>query len=75
MQDMFKFLFETYLNDLEKQDKTSFIFKDYLEGLSEGYQKKHSNAQIVRDFIAGMTDSYFINKIPQKMRPEYVDTI
>ncbi len=75
IKDMFRFLFERYLNDLEKQDKTSFIFKDYLEGLSEGYQKKHSNAQIVRDFIAGMTDSYFINKIPQKMRPEYVDTI
>jgi dGTPase len=75
MQDMFRFLFEKYLNDLEKQDKTSFIFKDYLKGLSEEYYKKHSNVQIVRDFIAGMTDSYFINKIPQKMRPEYVDTL
>ncbi len=71
----FSFLFEKYLNDLEKQDRTSSIFKDYLQGLSENYQKNHSNAQIVRDFIAGMTDSYFINKIPEKMRPKYVDQI
>ncbi len=48
---------------------------DYLEGLSEDYQEKHSNAQIVRDFMAGMTDSYFISKIPQKMRPQYVENI
>ncbi|MCP3898844.1 MAG: HD domain-containing protein [Desulfobacteraceae bacterium] len=75
IKDMFRFLFEKYLNDLEKQNETSFIYKDYLEGLSGNYQKKHSNAQIVRDFIAGMTDSYFINKIPKKLRPEYVDTI
>ena len=75
LKGMFRFLFEKYLNDLEKQNKTSFIFKDYLKGLSEDYYKKHSNAQIARDFIAGMTDSYFINKIPQKMRPEYVDSI
>jgi dGTPase len=75
IKDMFRFLFERYLNDLEKKDATSFIFKDYLEGVSENYRKKHSNAQIVRDFIAGMTDSYFIDKIPQKMRPEYVYTI
>ncbi|MCK5312208.1 MAG: HD domain-containing protein [Desulfobacteraceae bacterium] len=75
VKDMFRFLFEKYLDDLEKQDKNSFIFKDYLKGLSEDYHKDHSNAQIVRDFIAGMTDSYFINKIPQQMRPEYVEAI
>jgi len=75
IKDMFRFLFEKYLNDLERKDDTSFIFKDYLKGLSEDYLKNHSNVQIVRDFIAGMTDSYFINKIPQKMRPEYVYSI
>jgi dGTPase len=75
MKDMFRFLFEKYLEDLEKQDKSSFIFTDYIEGLSKDYQEKHSNPEIVRDFIAGMTDSYFINKVPRKMRPEYVDNI
>ncbi|MCD4742002.1 MAG: HD domain-containing protein [Desulfobacteraceae bacterium] len=75
IKDIFRFLFEKYLNDLEKQDRTSFIFKDYLKGLSEDYHTKHSNPQIVRDFIAGMTDSYFINKIPQNMRPKYVDNL
>ncbi len=75
IKNMFRFLFDKYLDDLEKQDRTSFIFKDYLKGLSKSYQQKHSNGQIVRDFIAGMTDSYFINKIPENMRPEYVDTL
>ena len=75
VKDMFRFLFEKYLDDLEKHSETSFIFKDYLKGLSEKYRATHSNPQIVRDFIAGMTDSYFINQIPQKMRPQYVDNI
>ncbi len=75
IKDMFRFLFEQYLEDLEKQNQTSHIFTDYLEGLSNGYKKKYSNAQMVRDFIAGMTDSYFINQVPEKIRPQYVDNI
>jgi len=75
IKGMFRFLFEKYLEDLEKQNKESVIFKDFLKGISVEYHENHSNAQIVRDFIAGMTDSYFINKIPKKMRPQYIDNI
>jgi len=75
IKDMFRFLFEKYLDDLEKENRNSPIFKDYLEGLSREYQLNHANCQIVRDFIAGMTDSYFIDKIPGRLRPEYIDKI
>jgi dGTPase len=63
VERMFTMLFETFLEDLEKADKSSRIFKNYLDGLSPEKQKRYldgtPNAGVVRDFIAGMTDDYF----------------
>jgi dGTPase len=43
--------------------------------MSGTYQATHSPAQIVRDFIAGMTDSYFIRQAPAELRPRPVDHV
>jgi len=37
--------------------------------MSEDYTKNHCKAEIVRDFIAGMTDKYFLRQCPESMRP------
>jgi dGTPase len=37
--------------------------------MSRTYTATHSNAEIVRDFIAGMTDEYFLSQCPDSMRP------
>jgi dGTPase len=57
---MFRLLFEKYLEDIEKEDDRSEIFGEYLKGMSADYVKNTAYPEIVRDFIAGMTDEFFI---------------
>lgn len=69
LRTLFKFLFERYLNDIERQDPASVVFNGFLNGMSTTYTETHSQAEIVRDFIAGMTDEYFLSQCPDAMRP------
>ncbi|MCD6224498.1 MAG: HD domain-containing protein [Deltaproteobacteria bacterium] len=62
IQESFKILFEKYLGDLENEKKTSVIFTGFLKDMSDSYINTHNHAEIVRDFIAGMTDKYFLRQ-------------
>ncbi len=55
----FFFLFDTYLNALNKKDTNNDIYQVFLEGMSDKYIQNNSNERKVIDFIAGMTDNYF----------------
>jgi dGTPase len=67
---LFGILFEKYLDDIEKENRASVIFKGFLEDMSEDYIQNHCKEEIVRDFIAGMTDQYFLRQCPEDMRPQ-----
>ena len=66
---LFDFLFNKYLNDLEKENLSSKIFTGFLQDISQDYMSLHQPPEIVRDFIAGMTDRYFLAQCPEDMRP------
>ena len=70
VQIMFELLFETYLNDLEKGNESSDIYCEFLEGMSPDYKSKTASAGIVRDFIAGMTDEYFLEQCRENLIPQ-----
>ena len=69
LKNLFDFLFEKYISDIKSQDHTSVIFRRFLNGMSPAYIESHNSAEIVRDFIAGMTDEYFLSQCPDAMRP------
>ncbi|MEZ4524837.1 MAG: HD domain-containing protein [Desulfobacterales bacterium] len=70
---LFRILFDRYMEDIERKNRDSVIFTGFLADMSASYTETHSDAEIVRDFIAGMTDSYFLRQIPEEMRPaDYV---
>lgn len=75
VEDLFIHLFEQFLADLDTGNEDSLIFKDFLNGLSPDYVEGHSHAEIVRDYISGMTDSYFISLAPENLKPRYVDHV
>jgi dGTPase len=75
IEAIYEHLFHQYLTDLEKDNRSSVIFTRFMAGMSDTYQNPHSFAQIVRDFIAGMTDSYFIRQAPAHLRPQPVDHV
>jgi dGTPase len=70
---LFNILFEKYLDDIENENRSSVIFTGFLEDMSEDYIQNHCKEEIVRDFIAGMTDHYFLRQCPEDMRPEIVN--
>ncbi|MBU1712629.1 MAG: HD domain-containing protein [Proteobacteria bacterium] len=69
IKELFKLLFERYLDDLEKENNESAIFINFLKDISEEYMINHRKEEIVRDFIAGMTDQYFLRLCPENLCP------
>jgi dGTPase len=70
IQRIYKVLFETYLNDLVTDNRESVIFTLFLSEMSAAYIQKYRKPEIVRDFISGMTDRYFLRQCPAKLRNE-----
>ena len=67
---MFELLFKKYLQDLETGNEDSDIYRKFLEGISQEYRERTPIAGIVRDFIAGMTDDYFLNQCHKNLVPQ-----
>jgi len=74
IKELFELLFEKYLADIQDQRKSSVIFRQFLKDMNQDYTQKHQPAEIVRDFISGMTDQYFLDQCPKNLRPR-VETI
>ena len=60
-------LFNRYLKDVTKKNKNSEIYKVFLNGMDKEYFKNTSDKRKVIDFLAGMTDEYFIKCVNKYM--------
>ncbi|VEN72745.1 Phosphohydrolase [Candidatus Desulfarcum epimagneticum] len=69
IRDLYEILFDRILEDIEKRDRSAPVYSEFLDGLSANYIDAHRPEEIVRDFIAGMTDRYFLKQFPENMRP------
>ena len=67
---MFELLFEKYFRDLETGNEDSDIQREFMEGMSLEYREKTPPAEIVRDFVAGMTDEYFLDQCQKYLIPQ-----
>ncbi len=70
IEDLFRLMFERYLDDLEADRRDSVVFTRFLEDMAPAYCETHKPVEIVRDFIAGMTDRYFLEQCPAGLRPQ-----
>ncbi|MBE6154055.1 MAG: HD domain-containing protein [Firmicutes bacterium] len=59
---MFEELFIKYLNDLKTNNRDSLIVNSYLKNMTLEYKNNNSYERIVLDYIAGMTDDFFISE-------------
>lgn len=67
---MFELLFEKYMKDFENGNENSDIYREFLDGMSPEYRKKTPAAGIIRDFVAGMTDQYFLDQCQSNLIPQ-----
>ena len=70
IKKLFEMLFETYLEDLNSRRESSVIFSQFLKDMKQTYIQCYQPAEIVRDFISGMTDQYFLDQCPEQLRPQ-----
>lgn len=63
VEKMFGMLFDTFMDDLRHERKDSRVYSGFVDRLrpdiKKAYLEETSDAGIVADFIAGMTDQYF----------------
>ena len=59
---MFETLFDSYLKALNNNDDKSSIYSVFLDNMNKTYIKNNTKERIVIDYIAGMTDEYFIRE-------------
>jgi dGTPase len=67
---MFSLLFRKLYEDLDKRGEASVIYEEFLKGMSESYRAKTPAAGMVRDFIAGMTDEFFMDQCHKHLIPK-----
>ena len=57
---MYNTLFDKFLIDVKNNNKRSRIYRTYLNDMCDNYLNNTTDERKVLDFIAGMTDDYFI---------------
>jgi len=62
-------MFERYLEDIRKQNRSSKIFKHFLDHKDQRYLDTFAAEEQVRDFIATMTDRYYNEEIKDYFLP------
>lgn len=62
IKNCYRTLFESYLDDLRMKRPDAEICRESRHGTDGGSRQVNEPAGIVRDFMAGMTDDYFISQ-------------
>ncbi len=64
---LFEMLFDKYVEDLN--NKTGDVYEDYYLNMTGEYKANNSFAKVAVDYIAGMTDNYFIEQFEKNFLP------
>jgi dGTPase len=72
---MYQALFLQYLRDIEHETEESPIYREFLDSdwLSPAYRNSALPAELVRDYLAGMTDRYFEARFRDSILPRTIE--
>ena len=72
---MYGILFSTFLEDLEDERGSSALYSDFIDTdwINPRYKESATGAELVRDYIAGMTDRYFAKRFEEIVIPRKVE--
>jgi len=73
IESLYRMLFIRYLDDLKQENRDSVIYRRFLHDMSPRYIQSHRPAEMARDFLAGMTDRYFLMQVPEALRPPDIE--
>lgn len=70
----FEHLFERYLADLQAGNRASAIYCEFADHMDPGYLEENPPAAVVRDFLASMTDEFFLKRLAEQVAPSRLPT-
>ena len=70
--DLFASLFTRFCQDVEQERTDSPIWVDFLLHMDEAYLHHHRPPEMVRDFLASMTDAYFLRQSQDLFFPKTI---
>jgi len=68
-----RYLFEWLLANFEEKQKSSYLWNHFLLNKNEAYLQETNTIQFVVDYIAGMTDSFFVRTLEKIMIPKKIE--
>ena len=68
--DLFVHLFARFLTDVKERRRSSPIWTDFLAHMDPAYLEEHEPAVPVRDYVASMTDAYFLRQCQELFFPQ-----
>jgi len=69
----YRILFELLLDDLDKNKQESYIWRTFLYKRNEAYHAAATPVQMVVDYLAAMTDSYFVRTLERLVVPKSIE--
>jgi len=75
IRTMYRTLFSTYFSDIEADRRSSKIFTDFIDApwVNREYLRTTDPAGLARDFVAGMTDRYFLKRFEECVIPHRIE--
>jgi dGTPase len=70
--DLCAAMFSRFRRDVEDERRDSPIWQDFLAEMDQAYVAAHQPAEMVRDFIASMTDAYFLRQCQELFFPKTI---
>jgi dGTPase len=70
IEGLFDSMWTRFLEDVRERRPASPIWQDFLDGMDPVYLENQQPPEIVRDFIASMTDAYFLRQSEELFFPQ-----
>lgn len=72
IEKSYRILFELLLNDWEEKRERGYLWAHFLHKRPEDYLSSTSSVQMVIDYIAGMTDQFFVRTLEKLVVPSKI---
>jgi len=70
IEELFADLFQRFYRDINEERRQSPIWTEYLEHMQPPYLEQYQPAEIVRDYLASMTDANFLRQCQELFFPQ-----
>ncbi len=70
IEELFARLFKRFLTDVKERRRNSPIWVDFLAAMNPAYVEGRQPAEIVRDFLASVTDAHFLRQAQELFFPQ-----